>query len=160
MPHIISAISVAAFGFFSLIGVAWIVNLVCDLLDRWFCHREVILDRKPFVIRRIREGEMMPRFYGCAYYDYMRRYQICFPIPLNILVQAWMVFYDHWIRMAKRGPWRDLDKSRWREMTCQDKRVICNLLTQREAGYLCDIRLDFYRQELLEKYQHSQPEAD
>ncbi len=36
--------------------------------------------------KEIDEGMMLPPFYGLAYYDYLRRIGVCYPIPLNFLV--------------------------------------------------------------------------
>ena len=36
--------------------------------------------------RRIREGFIVPRWYGVAYVDYPRMETVCYPIPLNIII--------------------------------------------------------------------------
>ena len=33
------------------------------------------------------QGEMLPKWYGVAFYDYMQRTAICYPIPLNLIVR-------------------------------------------------------------------------
>jgi hypothetical protein len=36
--------------------------------------------------RQIREGEMIPRFYGVAWHDFLHFYYICYPYPFNIIL--------------------------------------------------------------------------
>ena len=36
--------------------------------------------------RHIVEGDKIPKFYGVAYFDYIKREAICYPIPLNLLI--------------------------------------------------------------------------
>jgi|GEM_PF-6171247 hypothetical protein len=49
--------------------------------------------------RIVREGELMPRFYGIAWRNYFRREAVCFPVPLNVILafarQAYL-----WIRLG------------------------------------------------------------
>jgi flagellar biosynthesis/type III secretory pathway protein FliH len=46
--------------------------------------------------RQVRQGEMMPRFYGLAYYEFHRDEQVAYLIPFNLIVRwardlAWLV---------------------------------------------------------------------
>lgn len=34
----------------------------------------------------VQEGEIIPKFYGMAYWDYMRRIGICYPLGINWIV--------------------------------------------------------------------------
>lgn len=39
--------------------------------------------------RKIRDSDTIPRGYGFSYYDYASRYVICYPIPINLIIQIW-----------------------------------------------------------------------
>ena len=39
--------------------------------------------------KQISEGEIIPRFYGVAYRDFVQDVIICYPFPFNIIVQYW-----------------------------------------------------------------------
>lgn len=34
----------------------------------------------------VNQGEVIPKFYGIAYIDYMRDYAIAYPVPLNLFI--------------------------------------------------------------------------
>lgn len=37
------------------------------------------------IVKRINEGQMLPAFYGIAWYEDYRREAVCLPIPLNLV---------------------------------------------------------------------------
>ncbi len=39
--------------------------------------------------KQIREGDLIPRFYGVAYQDFIHSTIVCYPYPFNIVVQYW-----------------------------------------------------------------------
>ena len=55
------------------------------------------------MIVRLGEGFIVPRFYGVAWTDYMRRQAICLPIPLNVIAgYARGVWF--WLKYDYRPP--------------------------------------------------------
>lgn len=53
--------------------------------------------KKMEIKKEIREGEMIPKYYGVAYRNMDRLTAICYPIPLNIVLALWNRFYI-WLR--------------------------------------------------------------
>jgi hypothetical protein len=59
--------------------------------------KEYYTKLRNFKIRReIEQGEMMPKLYGVAYMDFMRKIYICYPFPLNHIVR---VYRSVWCRV-------------------------------------------------------------
>lgn len=54
----------------------------CPICKGWIGPRK----KKWSLARRVRPGEMAPRFYGLAYIDWMKDDYVCYPVPLNFLV--------------------------------------------------------------------------
>lgn len=52
--------------------------------------------------REISPGEMIPRFYGIAYYDYPRNRAICYPLFINLIVMLWREFV-YWNKVPRRS---------------------------------------------------------
>ena len=47
------------------------------------------------LVKRIREGEMIPSWYGVAWDDWMRREAVCLPFGVNIVAQfARAVYFE------------------------------------------------------------------
>jgi hypothetical protein len=51
----------------------------------------------------VKEGEELPRFYGIAYFDYMRRQGVAYPVPLNLVVNT---ARNWWFALTKWRPSR------------------------------------------------------
>lgn len=52
--------------------------------------------------REIREGEMIPPFYGIGYRDYSTDRKFCYPLFINLLVILWVDF-KRWLKNPKNG---------------------------------------------------------
>jgi hypothetical protein len=61
------------------------------------------------IVRRVNEGFVLPRFYGVAWFDCMRRQAVCLPMPLNFIVG---VARSSWY-WAKHGYLEQLSGSYW-----------------------------------------------
>ena len=48
--------------------------------------------------KEVVEGASMPPGYGVAYYDWTMYRGVAYPVPLNLVVGAWVRFW-HWVRM-------------------------------------------------------------
>ena len=52
----------------------------------------------------IRRGEVIPYYFGVAYYDHERDTAVCYPIPFNLIVSVFHYFkfwlknrFAHWL---------------------------------------------------------------
>lgn len=48
----------------------------------------------------ISDGQMYPTLYGVAYYDYLKRQAVCYPVPFNLVARLTREVYG-WLR----NPW-------------------------------------------------------
>lgn len=51
--------------------------------------------KKMVSAKQLREGEMIPRFYGIVEYDYALRVVVAYPIPINLCVRAARKIWKH-----------------------------------------------------------------
>jgi len=66
----------------------------------------------------ILEGMRIPAGYGIAYFDYPRRCLVCYPIPLNLIVRFFKLFYYWVVAAGFPSRWeRELFKARYKEET-------------------------------------------
>jgi len=60
--------------------------------------------KKRYVQKAIKNGEMLPPFYGLAWYEYHRNIAICLPVPFNIVVAilrgCWLWIKHGWHGVA------------------------------------------------------------
>lgn len=61
------------------------------------------ITRKTMMLRALGDGEMMPRWYGLAYFDLAMMEYVTAPIPLNILL-AWLNKLYYWLQCPVRQP--------------------------------------------------------
>ena len=53
------------------------------------------------IAQKVNPGEVLPRFYGVAYWEYHRAYLIAYPVPINLIVRfgRWL-----WHELVRHRP--------------------------------------------------------
>lgn len=71
----------------------------------WGVYIGVMMKFKIRIVKEILEGGIIPKGYGVAYWETMRRVAVCYPIPLNVIVALWKKFIDFLIFRCLHRRW-------------------------------------------------------
>ena len=62
------------------------------------------------LVKYVVEGEPFPNWYGCAWRDFAMRRTVCYPIPLNLILNVFRRLW-HWSLLSLRLKHSVLDKA-------------------------------------------------
>ena len=83
----------------------------------------------PFERLKSESQYLPPWFYGSAYFDHVKAYQIFYPIPFNYLVRFFREIKYFWDRFRSQSTWIDqqiekLREEMWREYCLSSEREL------------------------------------
>jgi hypothetical protein len=97
------------------LGRYWEINITREMQEQmWDGSRQPPdLHRDKGFIRKLKQGEILPKWYGYAYRNFDCDYAVYMPIPLNLIRAFWEWFRFNVIYKFKSTWPRSMDNKHW-----------------------------------------------